>query len=78
MQLHSPEQPSAWQHSSRNPSLWHSHQTACKEIKHGEVLSSPGKAQKGREGEQYIATIYLAMHFGPGPANVHLCRHCSL
>lgn len=44
MQHHSPEQPSAWQHSSHNLPLWHSHQTACKEIR--EVLSSPGKAQK--------------------------------
>lgn len=52
-QLRSPEQTSAWQHSSRNPPLWHSHQTACKETRHGLVLSSAGKTQKEREGEQH-------------------------
>lgn len=76
MQHHSPGHPSAWQHSSRNLPLWHSHQTACKETR--DVLSSPGKAQKGREREQYIATVYLDTHFDPGPASTHSCMHCSL
>lgn len=68
---HCPEQPSAWQHGSRNLPLWHSHQTACKESR--EVLSTPGRAQKGKEGERYSDT-----HFDPGPANTRACTaHCE-